>query len=413
MVTAIALAMMAVRCTVGSVAEPFYLAECIWIYRVAAVLLLPGAIFSMLRPSSWLTLAMAAFGVAILVARWYDEDSPETYFPVLVGVLTAMSATTIRRAAVLRALCWTVGALGLLTALLLLTGDFATGGFRERLGYGWSSSYALAMRLPPDAPPLFNPNEAALPLAILLSFSLSLCSAGARPILRAACWLVATGAVLGLLLTGSRGMMLAGVLGFAITVWASVRSWRRLLSGAMLLACASALAVGCALLLTDIQAELSLRSDLSNDLWTMGDRAPIWGSSLRRLAAAPVLGAGRDVIDGESISPHNAVISAGELSGGIGVGLLLVLMLLSLRRVRHSAGFGAPVVLCVIAAGLSLDTLTRPLAWAMFGLGCSTGALAIAGVAESAAVRTRNWPHLAPAHPAGRGPGHVPSSALR
>jgi hypothetical protein len=69
-VTALALGVMAVRCTVGLVAEPFYLAECIWIYRVAAVLLLPGAIVSVLRPSSWLPLAMAAFGAAILVARW-------------------------------------------------------------------------------------------------------------------------------------------------------------------------------------------------------------------------------------------------------------------------------------------------------------------------------------------------------
>jgi hypothetical protein len=381
---------MVVRCTVGSVAEPFYLAECIWIYRVAVVLLLPGAVVSMVSPSSWLPLAMAAFGVAILGARWFDGDSPETYFPVLVGVLTGMSATTIRRAAVLRALCWTVGALGLLAALLLLIGDLATGGFCERLGYGWSSAYALAMRLAPNAPPLFNPNEAALPLAFLLSFSLSLCSPGARPILRAACWLVATGAVLGLLLAGSRGMMLAGVLGFAIAVWASVRAWRRFLSGAILLACASALAVGGVLLLTDIRTESSLRGDLSDRLWTMGDRAPIWESGLRRLAANPVLGAGRDVIDGEWRSPHNAVISAGELSGGIGVGISLVLMLLSLRRVRHSVCFGAPVVLCVIAAGLSLDTLTRPLAWAIFGLGCSTGALASGGVAESAAARTRN-----------------------
>lgn len=402
MVTAIALGVMAVRCTVGLVAEPFYLAECIWIYRVAVVLLLPGAVVSMLRPSSWLPLAMAAFGVAILVARWFDGDSPETYFPVLVGVLTAMSATTIRRAAALRALCWTVGALAMLTALLLLVGDVVTGGFRERMGYGWSAAYALSMELPRNAPPIFNPNEAALPLAILLSFALSLFSTNASPFLRSARWVVAAGASLGLLLAGSRGMTLAGVLGFAMALRASVRSWPRFLAGATVLAVAGALTIGGVLLLTGKGTESFVRSDLSDGLWTMGDRYQIWESSLKRLSQHPFLGAGRELIDGGVVSPHNAIISAGELAGGVGICAFLVLMALSLRRVWHSPCFGAPVALSVFAAGFSMDTLTHPLAWAMFGLGCSPAAVAMCSWDRSAASSRRGSMRRGPLRPAFR-----------
>jgi hypothetical protein len=384
-----ALGVMAVRCTVGLVAEPFYLAECIWIYRVAAVLLLPGAIVSLLRPSSWLPLAMAAFGVAILVARWFDGDSPETYFPVLVGVLTAMSATTIRRAAALRALCWAVGALAMLTALLLLIGDVATGGFRERMGYGWSAAYALSMELPRDAPPIFNPNEAALPLAIFLSFALSPFSTNASPILRSGRWLVAAGAALGLLLAGSRGMTFAGVLGFAMALWASVRFWPRFFAGATVLTVAGALTIGGVLLLTGMGTESFVRSDLSDGLWTMGDRYQIWESSLKRLAGNPLLGAGRELVGEGVVSPHNAIISAGELAGGVGICAFLLLSALSLPRVWHSPCFGAPVALCVFVAGFSIDTLTHPLAWAMFGLVCSPAALAMCSRGRSAASWVR------------------------
>lgn len=402
MVTAIALGVMAVRCTVGLVAEPFYLAECIWIYRVAAVLLLPGAVVSMLRPSSWLPLSMAAFGVAILVARLFDGDSPETYFPVLVGVLTAMSATTMRRAAALRALCWTVGTLAMLTALLLLVGDFASGGFRQRLGYGWSAAYAVAMQLPPDAPPIFNPNEAALPLAILLSFALSIFSTNAPAFLRSGRWLVAAGAALGLLLAGSRGMTLAGVLGFSMALWASVRSWPRFLAGATVLTVAAVLTFGGVVLLTDMGTESFVRSDLSDGVWTLGDRYQIWESSLKRLAEHPFLGAGRELIDGGVVSPHNGVISAGELAGGVGICALLVLTVLSVRRVWHSPCFGAPAALCVFAAGFSIDTLTHPLAWAMFGLGCSPAALAMCSRDRSAASWMRGSAYRGPLQPAVR-----------
>lgn len=389
-VTAIALGVMAVRCTVGSVAEPFYLAECIWIYRVAAVLMLPGAVVSLLRPSSWLPLAVAAFGAAILVARWLDGDSPATYFPVLVGVLTAMSATTIRRAAALRALCWAVGALAMLTALLLLIGDVATGGFQERLGYGWSAAYASSMELPRDTPPIFNPNEAALPLAILLSFALSIFSTNAPAFLRAGRWLVTAGAALGLLLAGSRGMTLAGFLGFSMALWASVRPWPRLFAGATVLTVAAALTFGGVVPLKDMGTASFVRSDLSDGVWTLGDRYQIWESSLKSLAEHPFLGAGRELIGGDVVSPHNGVISAGELAGGVGICALLVLTALSVRRVRHSPCFGAPAALCVFAAGLSIDTLTHPLAWAMFGLGCSPAALAMCSSGTSTADGGRN-----------------------
>jgi hypothetical protein len=246
------------------------------------------------------------------------------------------------------------------------------------------------MELPRDAPPIFNPNEAALPLAILLSFALSPFSTNASPILRSGRWLVAAGAALGLLLAGSRGMTLAGVLGFAMALWASVRSWPRFFAGATVLALAGALTIGGVLLLTGMGTESFVRSDLSDGLWTMGDRYQIWESSLKRLAGHPLLGAGRELVGGGVVSPHNAIISAGELAGGVGICAFLVLTALSLPRVWQSPRFGAPVALCVFAAGFSIDTLTHPLAWAMFGLGCSPAALAMCRSGASSADGRRN-----------------------
>lgn len=383
-VTAVGVGLMAVRFTIGLVAEPFWPASCVWVYRAAAALLCPGFAISLLRPSSSLPGLMAVFGLSILVARWFGGDGIETYSPVLAGVFSAMSASTIRRAAVLRVLCWQIGLLAIFAAVLLLIGDLEAGGFRERLGYGWSATYTSAMQLPRDGPSIFNPNEVALPLAVLLSFALSLVATSAHPVFRAAGWLVVTLASFGLLLTGSRGMMLAGLTGLVVFVFSSMSSWGRFLKMIAVFACGGALAVGSLLLLTDLQAELGLRSSFSNQLWTFGDRYPIWETSLMRLAGHPFLGPGRSVIGDELQSPHNTIISALELAGGLGLSVLLILMALLVKRARRSVCFGLPVVMCVFAAGLSIDTLAKPFVWAILGLGCCPASLALCGQARAA-----------------------------
>lgn len=390
--TAVALGLMVVRFTVGLVADPFYPVYCIWVYRVAVVLLVPGFIIALLRPSSWLPVLMTTFSLVIFIARVFDADNPETYLPVVAGTLTAISATTIRGIAALRALCWTFGALAMAAALLLLAGDFASGGFRGRLGYGWSAAYALEMRLPPNAPPIFNPNEAALSLAMLLSFALSLVPAGSGMIARASGWLMAVCVAVTLILTGSRGMMVAGFLGFAISIRAFVAGRLRISQLIALLPLTLSVAIGMATLSNELWADSLSRGDLSDDLATLGDRYPIWESSLNRLLEHPIFGPGRELMGVEVLSPHNAVISAGELSGMVGASIFVLLLIATLLHVRHSKCFGAPIAICVFAAGLSMDTLTHPLAWAVFGLGCSPAAKVICRGTRSTVLRRQNSP---------------------
>lgn len=376
-VTVFALGLMMARCTVGMVVEPFYPPFCTWTYRLAAVLLVPGFVVAMLRPSSAVPLAMVGFGVCVAGARVYGGDGLGTYLPVLVGIFAGISATTIRGPAALHALCCTFGVLAILTALLLLFGDLSTGGFRERLGYGWSAAHALAIGSAPDAPPIFNPNEVAFPVAIFLPIALLPVAPGSGLALRATRWVTAACAILALISTASRGMAVAGMIGSLISIRAYVMTNRSLAVAAAAIAIALILAAGVVSFPVEFLGESLLRSDLSSDLWTIGDRAAIWDASLERLSEHPILGAGRDLFDGAVISPHNAFISAGELAGGVGIGAFLALLVLCAFSIGHSAPFGAPAAICVLTAGMSIDTLTHPLAWVIVGLAFSSASTAV------------------------------------
>jgi len=387
-VTTIALALMIVRFTVGMVAEPFYPSICNWTYRLAVVLLIPGFSVAILRPSSVVPLAIAGFGLCIAGARLYDGDRLGTYLPVLVGIFAGVSATTIRGPVALRALCGTFVALPILTALLILFGDLSTEGFRERLGYGWSAAHARDMRSALDAPPVFNPNEVAFPVAISLSIALLPVAAGSGFALRATRWITTACAVLLLIATASRGMAVAGMAGFLVSLRADVAAKRSLAVGAVTITIVLTLAASVVFLPIGLLKDPPLRSDLSGNLLTFGDRTTIWDASIDRLSRHPVLGAGRDLFGGDVISPHNALISAGELAGGVGIGAISALIFVCAFRMRHSAPFGAPASICVLAAGGSIDTLAHPLAWVIVGVACSSASTAVHRCVDLSVGRT-------------------------
>jgi hypothetical protein len=379
---------MIVRFTAGEVAEPFYPSICAWIYRGALVLPLPAVLVGLLRPSSVLPIAIAALGLSIAVIGAINGDEAGASPPVIAGALAGIAGTSIQRPSVLRLLCGVFAACAIVATLLLLVGDIATAGFQSRLGFGWSVAYADSMGHLQGAQAVFNPNESALSLAILLSAALSLpMVTGAFG--RIGRWTLAALATAGLIACGSRGMMLAGMVGLIMSIHSlRVRERRRLPVLAILLGFIFVLIL-IGLIVGAMPDSPFSRRDASENLLSLGDRAPIWEVSLERLMESPVFGPGRALNGREAISPHNAMISVGELSGGVGICISLWLVASAVSTARRSSCLGVPVVACLFAAGLSADTLTSPLAWAILGLVCSPAAVEICAISGGQSRQAR------------------------
>jgi hypothetical protein len=108
-----------------------------------------------------------------------------------------------------------------------------------------------------------------------------------------------------------------------------------------------------------------------------GDRVSLWEASLGRLVEHPLFGPGRAIDASGVLSPHNAILSIAELSGVMGIFMGVLWLSSAIPPILRSRCFGAPIAVCAIVAGLSMDVLVNPLIWALFSLACSPAAAAI------------------------------------
>jgi hypothetical protein len=254
----------------------------------------------------------------------------------------------------------------LVSALLILSYELQSGGVIDRLGFRLGLDLAASGVGTPSDGLLVNPNEIALPIALssVALFSQDLAASG-WAIRWGRLFLVAVSVVM-LVLTQSRGMLIAFALGvFAASLFGA---WRRACHLCILLAIGGL--VACAAFRVDPLSFDLLNRFGSQDttLATFGDRSEVWESSIMRCVHEPIFGQSRVSVDAREIqlSPHNALLGSAELAGAVGALLLTWLYLQPLVFSARARLVLTGTLVGLIVSSMSMDTLPRPVFWIIY-----------------------------------------------
>ena len=249
----------------------------------------------------------------------------------------------------------------------IFTYEWTHGGIIDRLGFRLGRDLAIAAGDPSLGPELINPNEIAMPLTLAAIACLTLIGPAFG---RQSRWLARIGAgaaITALILTGSRGMGLAavvGVLGLAVAR-----------NRAPVLAVA-ATGVGILTLATLsgsggwLAPMLNRLGEGDSTFATVGDRSDIWMRVLESCKDALFMGPGIAATpDGDvSISPHSGYLASLEVSGLTGACLFLLLMLQPMAAALLRRGVGCALMVTLATIALTMDVLPKPLFWISYAL---------------------------------------------
>lgn len=256
-----------------------------------------------------------------------------------------------------------VCASSLFAALAILDLELQSGGLLGRLGYRLNTELVSVGGTTTSDGMLVNPNEIALPIALS---AVALFSQDLRANGRTVRWgrqLLVAGSVVMLVLTQSRGMLLAFAMGFVAAclfgAWRWAWSLVTFLISGVLVAC---LALG----INPISLDLLDRFGAQDStLSTFGDRHDIWESSLERCIQQPIFG--QSGVSGDvratQFSPHNALLSSAELGGLFAFMLLLWIYLQPLVVSARYDLVSIGTAVALIVSSMSMDTLARPIFW--------------------------------------------------
>lgn len=231
----------------------------------------------------------------------------------------------------------------------------------------------------------FNANDIALvfALAVPLAWYLAAGPTSARSPrwLRVVNFLYVPGAALGMVLSGTRGAIVASIPTAILIVWSLQR-----LPPAKRLAAYALVAVACvAVVAAAPEASVDRVATVVDEITSGGDltgRRQIWEDSIDLYAAQPVAGIGLDALPAALASgkvAHNTFLSVLVETGAIGFVLFGATLLLAIRR-RHRHVWDRVlwrVTLSVLGIGvLTLSWENQKAGWLVLGLAVSYAALA-------------------------------------
>lgn len=353
------------------------------VVAIAAVLLLGGLLLDPRGTAPRTAVDRTAIALGLLCLIPILRGQPPTFVGiVIIGLLSflatrSLAGSPLARFLPLVAACLALSAAGagLLVLLIELLGE----GLDRRLGFVLSSE----LRSSNDYSLPINPNELALPLLAGLGL-LPLVALGCRDHrMRQACWtILLLTFVLSLqliILTSSRGMMLAIGLGLAMLV-ARSRIARLVVVFIAIPACVTWLAWQASRpALTSSTAPSSwspgaLRMlQISDQLQDRGERGEIWRSAAEAIATNPLLGPSTEQWSiATSPATHNAAFGFAVLLGIPGAAIFGWLLLAQLRDAwRRGPWLRVCVLVSIAASGMTMDVQTRPSFWIALALtGC-------------------------------------------
>lgn len=353
------------------------------VVAVAAVLIVGGLLLDLRAGTPRTASEWTALALALLCLIPILRGQPPTFVGiVIIGLLSFLATRSLARSPLagflpLVAACLALSAVG--AGLLVLLIELLGGGLDRRLGFVLSTSLRSAddYRLP------INPNELALPLLAGLGL-LPLVALGCRDDRgRQACWTILLLAfVLSIqliILTSSRGMMLAIGLGLAMLVARFRVAWLVVVFTAIPV-CVTWLAWQAArpgLISSPEPTSWSpgaLRLLRFSDQWQdRGERGEIWRSAAEAIATNPLLGPSTEQWSiATSPATHNAAFGFAVLLGIPGAALFGWLLLAQLRDAwRQGPWLRVCVLVSIAASGMTMDVHTRPSFWIALALtGC-------------------------------------------
>jgi hypothetical protein len=363
--------LLAFRHAAGSWLDLFWPIAVAYIHRVALVSIgLALAALLLLFPlSKWALPAfvlMAWVMICALAKFEFDYRLTGLEIGLAASVLMISLSGTSLMVRFIRLVPWLICLFSLVSSSLILIYELQNGGMIDRLGYRLGLDLATNGVVSPSDGLLVNPNEIALPIALssVALFSQDLTATG-RVLRLSRLLLVAFSAAM-LLLTQSRGMLIAFVLGIGAA--SLFGAWRRACGLFALMAIG--FLVACAAFRVDpFSLDLLNRfGSQGTTLSTFGDRTEVWEASIARCVQEPIFGQSKVAVDAREIqwSPHNAFLGSAELAGAVGVLLLIWIYLqpLIISSRRGLVAVGTMIVL--IVSSMSMDTLPRPIFWIIY-----------------------------------------------
>lgn len=254
----------------------------------------------------------------------------------------------------------------LISALLILNYELQNGGLINRLGFRINLELLNNGVDNLNDGLIVNPNEIAMPIALSATalFSQDLRAKG-WAIRWVRVFLVAFSIII-LVLTQSRGMLIAFALGiFAASMFGAWRWVWHVFTPLLIVGLVVCMVSG----LDPFSLNLFSRfGEQDTTLLTIGDRLEIWEAAIERCIDEPIFGQSGVISNTRQIqsSPHNALIGSAELAGVIGTFLLLWIyfqpLLVSARYGLASIG----TIVSLIVASMSMDTLPQPIFWIIY-----------------------------------------------
>ena len=365
------LVLLAFRHAAGSWLDIFWPIAVAYIHRAALVSIgLSLAALLLLFPlSKWAlpTFALMAWVMFCALAKFeFDYRLPGLEIGLAASVLMISFSGTRAMVTFIRGIPWLICLCSLFSSSLILIYELQNGGMIDRLGYRLGLDLATNGVVSPSDGLLVNPNEIALPIALssVALFSQDLTATGW--VLRWSRLLLVAVSVAMLLLTQSRGMLIAFVLGIGAA--SLFGAWRRACGLFALMAIG--FLVACAAFRVDpFSLDLLNRfGSQGTTLSTFGDRTEVWEASIARCVQEPIFGQSKVAADAREIqwSPHNAFLGSAELAGAVGVLLLIWIylqpLIISSRRGLVAVG----TMIALIVSSMSMDTLPRPIFWIIY-----------------------------------------------
>ena len=254
----------------------------------------------------------------------------------------------------------------LISALFILNYELQNGGVIDRLGFRINLELLNNGVDSLNDGQIVNPNEIALPIALSATalFSQDLRAKG-WAIRWVRLFLVGLSIII-LVLTQSRGMLIAFALGmFAASMFGAWRWAWHIFTPLLIIGI-----VACMVSSLD-PFSLNLLSrfgEQDTTLLTIGDRREIWEESIERCLDEPFLGQSGVASNAKQtqFSPHNAFIGSAELAGVPGIFLLLWIYLQPLLASVRYGLVSIGTIVSLIVASMSMDTLPQPIFWIIY-----------------------------------------------
>lgn len=365
------LVLLAFRHAAGSWLDISWPTGVAYIHRVSLALIglaLAARLF-LFPVSKWAlpALLLMAWVMFCALAKFeFDYRLPGLEIGLAASVLMISFSGTRAMVTFIRGIPWLICLCSLVSSSLILIYELQNGGMIDRLGYRLGLDLATNGVVSPSDGLLVNPNEIALPIALssVALFSQDLTATGW--VLRWSRLLLVAVSVAMLLLTQSRGMLIAFVLGIGAA--SLFGAWRRA-CGLFVLMAISFLVACAAFRVDPFSLDLLNRfGSQGTTLSTFGDRTEVWEASIARCIQEPIFGQSKISVDAREIqwSPHNALLGSAELAGAVGILLLVWLylqpLIISSRRGLVAVG----TMVGLIVSSMSMDTLPRPIFWIIY-----------------------------------------------